>query len=108
MNDWQVLQDYVTGASEQAFSELMDRHLGLVFSTAFRVLGNTQAAEDATQAVFCLLANKARDLPPGTLLVGWLYQTAFFIASRQKQSDRNLRGSHQRPGLWLVPRQYAD
>ncbi len=78
MEDWQLLREYVDHGSEAAFTELMDRHLDLVYSTAVRRLGNPQAAEEVAQYVFCLLTRKARKIQPGGALVGWLYQTTCF------------------------------
>jgi RNA polymerase sigma factor (sigma-70 family) len=89
MEDWQLLREYVEQHSEAAFRELMGRHLDLVYAAASRRLGNAQAAEDVTQSVFCLLARKAPQLHPNGSLVGWLYQTACYMAS--KHQDREIR-----------------
>ena len=43
-------------------------------------LGNHHQAEEVTQAVFVVLARKARSLSPGTILPGWLFRTARLTA----------------------------
>jgi RNA polymerase sigma factor (sigma-70 family) len=88
MDDWRLLQEYLDSGSEAAFTALMNRHLNLVYSAARRRLGDPDAARDVSQAVFCLLAQKARRLNPRTALVGWLYQTACFKASCYLRNER--------------------
>ena len=56
MEDLRLLREYSEKGSEKAFTTLVDRHLGLVYSTALRRLGDPEAAEDITMSVFCLLA----------------------------------------------------
>ena len=60
MDDMQLLEEYTARQSEAAFSTLVSRHINLVYSAAFRQVGNRQEAEEVTQAVFALLAAKAR------------------------------------------------
>ena len=91
MEDWQLLRNYCERGSETAFRELMGRHLDLVYATALRRLGDPQAAEDVAQGAFCLLARKASTLNPAVSVVGWLYQTAFFMASKHQESERRRR-----------------
>ncbi len=76
MNDRELLQDYVRDRSQDAFAELVRRHLDLVYSTADRLLRDRQLAQDVTQQVFFLLARKAGRLGSGTILSAWLYRAA--------------------------------
>jgi RNA polymerase sigma factor (sigma-70 family) len=80
-DDMRLLQEYATGRSEQAFTALVARHINLVYSAALRSVNNPHQAEEITQAVFVILARKARALRPGTVLSGWLYQTARLTAA---------------------------
>jgi len=81
LDDITLLQQYAEDNSESAFATLVERHVNLVYSVALRSVGNTHAAEEITQAVFIILAKKARGLSKQTILSGWLYQTARLTAS---------------------------
>jgi RNA polymerase sigma factor (sigma-70 family) len=87
MEDLQLLREYAEHRSEQAFAELVNRHVNLVYSAALRVAHEPQLAEDVTQLVFIKLARKAGSLRHGTVLTGWLYRTTRFIAETVRRSD---------------------
>lgn len=87
MDDEGLLRLYVSEASEEAFSLLSSRHVNLVYSVALRHTGNPQHAEEVTQAVFIILARKARSLRPGTVLAGWLHRTAWFVADNHRKAE---------------------
>jgi uncharacterized protein (TIGR03435 family) len=74
--DNELLKTYVQWNSEKAFAELVSRHVNMVYSAALRKTGNASAAEEVTQAVFIILSKKAARLREGTVLSGWLYETA--------------------------------
>src|SRR3954470_21076544 len=76
-SDSELLRRYVEEKSEAAFSELVQRHIGLVYSVALRrVGGDAHLAEDVTQTVFNDLARKASTLRDRATLGGWLYLSA--------------------------------
>ena len=79
--DMDLLRQYAEGNSDAAFGALVSRHVNLVYSAALRKTGNPHAAEEITQAVFIILAQKAGRIPAKTILPGWLYQTARLTAS---------------------------
>lgn len=81
MSDWQLLSAYAREKSETAFAELVGKHMNLVYRACLRDLGNAQLAEDATQAVFLLLARKAGTLGGNVSIGGWLF-TASRLVSR--------------------------
>ena len=80
-DDMQLLQEYATSDSQTAFATLVERHIGLVYSTAIRRLGDPHRAEEITQAVFIILAQKAARLSSGTVLSGWLYRTTLYACA---------------------------
>src|ERR1043165_5718757 len=74
-DDHQLLAEFARASSETAFTALVQRHVNLVYSTALRSVGNAHAAEEISQAVFIILAQKAGKLSPRVVISGWLYQT---------------------------------
>lgn len=88
MDDWELLQAYAKNCSETAFAELVQRHLNWVYSVAVRQVGDLHLAKDVTQAVFVLLARKAASLRSGTILSGWLFHTARFVAARAVRAEQ--------------------
>jgi RNA polymerase sigma factor (sigma-70 family) len=94
-DDSQLLREYAERGSENAFRELVERHARMVYGVAWRVLHDHGAAEEATQATFILLARKARRLRPGTLLAGWLFRTARFVALEARRADYRRLQHHE-------------
>jgi RNA polymerase sigma factor (sigma-70 family) len=86
--DIALLRDYTLRNSEEAFTTLVQRHIRLVYSVALRQLGNTHQAEEVTQVVFIILARKAAGFRSGTMLTGWLYQTARLTTANFLRSER--------------------
>ena len=74
LDDQQLLDRYTTDRSEAAFGELVERYVSLVYSAALRRTGgNADLSNDVAQQVFTDLARKARSLPRGVVLAGWLH-----------------------------------
>ncbi len=99
--DWELLEDYRARGDQAAFAELVRRHVDMVHQSARRMLAaagaNPAEAEDVTQAVFLLLAQKAGRIRQkhGAALAGWLYRaTAFACANLRKMQHR--RRKHER------------
>lgn len=87
LTDIELLEEYVRTQTEAAFAELVRRHLNLVYSVAFRFTGQNQDAQDIAQAVFIILANKARTLRKQTVLTGWLYETTRHTAAHWQRGQ---------------------
>jgi len=86
MDDLQLLREYAQHRSESAFTELVRRHVDLVYSTAFRLMHERSLAEDVTQLVFIRLSRKAASLGSGIILTGWLYRTTQYVAQTDLRS----------------------
>src|SRR5581483_984561 len=95
MEDWQLIQKFAVENSERAFHDLVNRHLNLVHSVAFRQLRDAQIAEEVTQAVFILLARKAGTLHKNIILAGWLYRTTRFVAARALRAEQRRQRREQ-------------
>ncbi len=73
-----------------AFNELVDRYQSMVFSLCVRLLGDRQAAEDATQETF-LSAYRAIPRFTGSNVRGWMLRIAS-NASKDELRRRHRKG----------------
>ena len=82
--------------SEDAFADLVSRHLNLVYSAALRqVNGDSHLAQDVSQTVFADLARKAGVLSRRALLSGWLYTSTHFAAAKAVRTENRRRTREQ-------------
>ena len=90
--DNELLRQYASARSEEAFAELVRRHVNLVYSAALRqVGGDAHLAHDVAQSVFTDLARKAASLCRRESLTGWLYTSAHFAASKMVRAENRRR-----------------
>ena len=96
-DDSALLRQFADCQSEEAFAALVARHINLVYSVALRQVGNPQHAEEIAQAVFVILAKKARQLRHDRALSSWLFQTTRLTANNFIRSEvrRHHRGNYQ-------------
>jgi RNA polymerase sigma factor (sigma-70 family) len=88
-HDAELLRRYVEEGAEDAFAELVQRHVNLVYSVALRQLnGDAHLAADATQLVFTDLARKARAVAGHNVLAGWLFTSTRFAAAKLVRGER--------------------
>lgn len=79
--DAELLRRYATARDEAAFTELVRRHLNLVYAAALRrTNGRTHLAEEIAQKVFTDLARKAASLQHHAALTGWLHRSTRYAA----------------------------
>jgi RNA polymerase sigma factor (sigma-70 family) len=83
MDDMALLREYAVHHSEAAFETLVFRWVNFVHSAAIRQVQNPHLAEEVTQAVFLILAQKAGRISEKTILSGWLFKTTRFAALAQ-------------------------
>jgi RNA polymerase sigma factor (sigma-70 family) len=92
-SDLDLLRRFARENSQDAFTEIVRRHVNLVYSAALRQVRSPQLAEEIAQSVFADLARDAGKLKPDTILTAWLYsvtrRTAIDVV--RKESRRQLR-----------------
>jgi RNA polymerase sigma factor (sigma-70 family) len=97
--DNELLGRYAETRSEDAFAELVRRHLDLVYSAALRqVNSDTHLAQKVAQSVFTDLARQAASLSQQAILAGWLYTRTHVAAAKvmrtgQRRQPRGLEAS---------------
>lgn len=103
--DDELLRRYLVAREESAFTALVRRHGSMVFSVCQSVLRQREDAEDAYQAVFLILAQKASSIRQQEGLSGWLQRVAYRVAlkaradkhRRQQREARTSRSSVTKP-----------
>jgi RNA polymerase sigma factor (sigma-70 family) len=84
LTDVELLHAFVAGSDPGAFEAIVRRHGPLVMGLCRRIVHHAQDAEDAFQATFLVLAQKAAKLAHAELLGSWLYGVAFRVARRSR------------------------
>src|SRR5437016_5532063 len=92
-SDMDLVREFAHDHSEAAFTELVRRHLDLVYSVARRGTNNESDAQDVAQTVFVIFARKAAGLSARVVLTGWLYETTRYAAAcvRRTNARRHVR-----------------
>jgi len=89
IDDAELLRRYTVSRAEDAFAELVRRHVNLVYRAALRQCGgDAHRSEDVTQLVFTLLARKAPTLARHSSLTAWLYTTTHFTVRNVHRTER--------------------
>ncbi len=102
LTDRQLLERFVARrdhAAEDAFAALVARHGPMVLGVCQQLLGDHQHAEDAFQAVFLVLARRARSLRDPDLLSQWLYGVAFRTARKARVRLARRRKNEEHPAV---------
>jgi RNA polymerase sigma factor (sigma-70 family) len=84
--DRQLLERFATNEDEAAFAELVRRHGPMVMSVCQRQLNDAHEAEDAFQATFLVLVQKARSIGRPESLGAWLHGVACRAAARARHA----------------------
>jgi RNA polymerase sigma factor (sigma-70 family) len=118
--DLELLRRFVHGSSQEAFAELVRRHIAWVSAAARRrVGGDAHLADEVAQAVFILLAKKSKSLAAArdVTLSPWLFQALRYcsleaLRTRRRQVTRDQqageimrqqqsRSTEPQPSAWL-------
>ena len=105
--DSQLVQSFIHGADESAeaaFAALVERHGPIVQRVCLDVIGDLHDAQDAAQAVFLILARKARSIRKPESLGPWLHGVALRVA-RRVRSQTVRRKSAERQKADITTRQ---
>src|SRR5579875_2276608 len=86
-SDGELLRRYRETRDQAAFAMLMRRHGPMVFSVCQSVLRQSQDAEDAFQATFLILMQKAGSIRQQHGLGGWLQRVAYRVALRARANS---------------------
>src|SRR5688500_10180829 len=92
VDDTELLRRYAEEGVEDAFAEIVRRHIDLVYAIARRkVGGNAHLAQDVTQRVFTDLARKAAVVCRHRVLSGWLFTSTHYAATQCVRAERRRR-----------------
>jgi RNA polymerase sigma factor (sigma-70 family) len=100
--DAALVADFLQNGTQDAFAELVRRHGPTVLGVCRRVLGATPDAEDAFQATFLVLVQRARGTEWREALGPWLYGVALKVA-RRARTVRARRWMNERQALTMTP-----
>ncbi len=109
LSDRQLLERFSAhrdAVSEAAFTALVTRHGPMVLDICRQIVGDRHLAEDAFQAVFHVLARKAKSIRNPELLSNWLHGVALRTArnakirlARQRKNEEECRRKASRRGF---------
>ncbi len=88
--DGELLMRFAKLGDSAALAVVIDRHQQMVWGVCQRILVHRQDAEDAYQATFLILANKASTIGANDSVAGWLFRVAHntALAARRKRKRR--------------------
>ena len=97
MADQELLKRYVETADQSAFAQVARRHVNWVNSMARRIVKDEALAADVTQAVFILLARRARSVAGKSVLSTWLFNVTRYTSlnARRTEARRVVSSDHE-------------
>ena len=103
LSDGVLLGQYVQESSQEAFRQVVERHAGAVHRACLRQLaGNHSHADDATQATFILLADKADELLDHPSVAAWLIRSARYVAANLRRKEQR-RDKYEDQVVTMMP-----
>jgi len=99
-DDSALLRRYAREGAENAFAEIVRRHVNFVYSAALRqVNGDAHLAADVTQLVFADLARKADLVAAHRVVAGWLFTSTRYAAAKLVRGEQRRRVREQEAQL---------
>src|SRR5262245_13796225 len=97
-----LLALWVERRDEEAFAALVRRYWAAVTRVGRGILRDAEAADDAAQATFLVLARKAATVRPATSLPAWLHGVARRVALKARAGARReaTLADVEDPGVW--------
>ena len=95
MTDQELIAQFCAQRSENAFAEIVRRHVDHVHSAAMRMVRDPHLAEDITQAAFVALARSADNLQNVAVLSSWLHGTVKNLSSSAIRCETRRRRREQ-------------
>jgi RNA polymerase sigma factor (sigma-70 family) len=102
--DGELLESFVAQRDEAAFEVLVRRHGPMVLRVCRRILRTEADVEDAFQAIFLVLVQKAASIRPRALVANWLFGVARNTAlkaramNQRRQAKEREASSRRSPG----------
>jgi RNA polymerase sigma factor (sigma-70 family) len=103
LTDEELLAWVVQRHEEAAFAALVRRHGPMVLSVPRRLPRHSHDAEEAFQATFLVLAQKAHRLRRPELLANWLYGVAYRTALHAQQRAARRREREREAAKMIAP-----
>jgi RNA polymerase sigma factor (sigma-70 family) len=103
ISDAELLERFVRIRDQAAFEVLLWRHGPMVLALCHRLLRDSHAAEDAFQATFLVLAQKAMTIGQRRSVGSWLYKVAYRVAQRARQQFARRPSSTSNVSLVAAP-----
>lgn len=92
LSDGQLLELFARQRDESAFAALLRRHGPMVLGVCRGILRQLHDVEDAFQATFLILAQKAACIRRGESVGGWLYEVASNVALKVRSRAARQQG----------------
>jgi RNA polymerase sigma factor (sigma-70 family) len=104
LTDGQLLERFVEQGEEAAFAALLRRHGPMVLGVCRGVLRRPHDVEDAFQAAFLILAQKAASIRRGESIGSWLHSVAYNVALKARtRAARAAVGQASQPDQRTLP-----
>lgn len=81
------LAAWTTRRDEAAFARLVEHYSGLVNAVCRRQFGNSDRADEATQAVFIIFAKRAGSVSNPQALASWLHEVALSVCRDSRRAE---------------------